>query len=209
MTSRESIGSTGSASRLIPDSTPQPPPKYSQSDAKVLYKDTTSKITISAVVLVCRVVACIASFAIGISLAALEVWSPEQIALTVFTWLAATWNGVLLIGFLHKPSARMSLVLGNGRVITFGSPGNGEGGDRRSYHRFPRAFWVDLLLVSATLASNIASTVIGRRHARATINLDWIPIGFHIAVALLTMYPALAAAHIRFEPTEMPQISLP
>lgn len=174
MTSRESIDSTGSTSPLIQDSTPQPPPKYYQ-DVKVARDNTTSKITISAVVLGCRIVAFISSLAVGINLAVLGVYRAEHIALTVFAWLSATWNGLLLIALLRKPSIRISLVLGNGKVINFGPQSDGEGGDRRR-RRWLRAFWVDLLLVSATFGLNVASLVVRGSYAHTTININWIPM---------------------------------
>lgn len=177
MTSRESIDSTGSTSPLIQGSQLQPqlqpPPRYYQSDAKVASNDTASKITISAVVLGCRVVAFIASLAIGINLAVLEVWRPVHIALTVFTWVSATWNGLLLIAFLHKPFVRVSLVLGDGKVISLGSHGKEEEEAHRR-RRCPRAFWVDILLVSATFGLNVASLVVGGSYGRTTMNVNWI-----------------------------------
>ncbi|KAI1116516.1 hypothetical protein F5Y14DRAFT_449029 [Nemania sp. NC0429] len=212
MASRESVDSTRSTSPLIEqDSSFQPPPKYSQShDNKAASNsnDGASKITVSAVVLGCRLVVFIASLAVGISLAVLEVWRPEHIALTVFSFLSATWNGVLMIGFLHKLSVRVSLVLSDGKVISFeNGEGGGEGGRRRSC--CSRAFLVDLFLVCATFATTVASMVINVHYARTTIRLNWIPIAFHIAVAALTMFPALGTAHIRFEPIETPRLSLP
>ncbi|KAF2972541.1 hypothetical protein GQX73_g890 [Xylaria multiplex] len=205
--SRQSIDSAHSSAPLIPKSTFQPPPHYPVPRAMAASHGTATDIKLSYIVLACRLVAFISSLSIAISFAVLGVRQAEMIALVVFMWIFAVWQGLMLISLSRNPSLRMSLVMSDGRVIKFGSERDNEGGHRRR-HCSPRAFWVDLLLFSVIFPLNLVNAIRDWGYYRNNLDLNWITIAFQIVITLLTASPSLVTAHIRFEPTEMPQISL-
>ncbi|KAI0112539.1 hypothetical protein GGR51DRAFT_44770 [Nemania sp. FL0031] len=212
MATRESIDSARSTSPLIVGPPFQPPPHdYPVSNDKAPRNDKATKVNISVVIVAFRILALVSSFAIGVSFAILRAWRVVTILLIVLTWLSAAWNAIVLIGLireLRNLSLRVTLVLGDGRVINLGAS-NGDGGERKRRRCSPRAFWVDIFLVAALFAFNIAEGVTGRRYLRKTVALNWITITLNFIIALLTCFPALVTAHVRFETVEIPQISLP
>ncbi|KAI1121404.1 hypothetical protein F5Y10DRAFT_102140 [Nemania abortiva] len=219
MASRDSIDSAGSAAPLISAPSfhqPPPPPrsKYHENHGNVVGNgnNTATKVHIAAVIVACRILALIAGLAIGVSFALLgEAWRGVTISLIVLTWVSVAWNALMivsLISFIRRPSLRVSLVLSDGKVINLGSQGEGDGGENRTCFP-PFAFWIDLLLVTAVMGLTIAEHVTGDRYHRTTTGLNWFTITFNLIVTLLTMFPALVTAHVRFETVEMPQIALP
>ncbi|KAI0436473.1 hypothetical protein F4803DRAFT_223420 [Xylaria telfairii] len=201
---RQSIDSTRSTSPFIQKFLSQPPLHYSPShEAKA--HDAAKKINMSIVILACRAVILISAFAVGITFATLRAYTSEMIALVVLTWLSAAWQVIPLT--LRKSSFRISLVLGNGKVVDFGRQSNGE--EDRPRRRFLGIFWVDFLLFAAVFSLNIFNScqTIGRY--RSALGANWVPISFQIAVLVLTISPTLAKAHFRFETTKVHGISLP
>ncbi|KAJ8132415.1 hypothetical protein O1611_g1210 [Lasiodiplodia mahajangana] len=209
MASRESIDSTGSAAPLISGPFFQPPPSdYPHNHDKAVGKgnDAATKVGFSAFIMAFRLLALISGLAIGVSFAILGAWRIVTILLIVLTWVSAAWNAIMLIVLIRTPSLRVSLVLGNGRIIRLGAQNEGDGqGKRRRCS--PRVFWIDLLLVAALIAFNIAQGVTGASYYRTTVALNWFTIAFNIIITVLAMFPA--SAHVRLETAEMPQISLP
>ncbi|KAI0531826.1 hypothetical protein GGR58DRAFT_214405 [Xylaria digitata] len=201
--SRQSIDSAHSSAPFIPKPTFQPPPNYPMPRAMAASHGTGTDIKLSAVILTCRLLAFISGLSIAISYAILGVKQAEMVALVVFMWIFVVWQGLMLVGLFRKPSLRMS----DGRVIRFGSERDNEGGHRRR-HCFPRAFWVDLLLFCVLFPLNLVNNLRDWGYYRTNLHLNWITIVFQIIITLLTVSPSLVTAHIRFESTEMPQISL-
>ncbi|KAI1423113.1 hypothetical protein F5Y12DRAFT_555705 [Xylaria sp. FL1777] len=210
MASRQSIDSVRSTSPFLQNRpTFQPPPHDSEDHVRARSDGGATKLKLSIVVLASRIFAFISGLAIGISFAVLGAWRVETIFLIVFTWISVAWNALVLIGpIMRGPSVRISLVLNDGRVIGFGSPGHDESGGRRR-RRCPRAFWVDLLLLGVLIALNVVNTLSASSYHRISVNLNWFTIAFTIILTLLTAFPPLATAQVRFESADAPQISLP
>ncbi|KAH8161432.1 hypothetical protein CIB48_g6814 [Xylaria polymorpha] len=203
MPPRQSIDSTRSTSPLIQGLVSQTPLHYPQSHRNDKGRDAAKYIKISTVVLACRVIALIFGFAAGINFARLGASWVEMILLIIVTWVSAAWNAVPLFSLTF----RISLVLGDGKVIGFGRQSNGEGDHPR--RRRLSVFLVDLFLFAAVFSLNVANTCRGRWYYRTALALNWVPLAFHLNVVLLTISPVLAGARIRFENVKTPQISLP
>ncbi|KAI1171023.1 hypothetical protein F4777DRAFT_83431 [Nemania sp. FL0916] len=210
MSSRPSIDSARSTSPLIQEPEFRPSPVYSSKhdQVPVVNRDPATHIKMSVIVLMVRVLALSFGFAAALRFAILGAYQANVIALIVFTWVSAAWNALVFITLLRRPSLRLSLVWSDGKVTRLGS--STQDPDRP--HRgcgFPRAFWIDLILVIITLTLNVVNKVEGYGRYRHVIAFNWFHIAFHIIITLLTATSSLANAQIRFETVEMPQISLP
>ncbi|KAI0429041.1 hypothetical protein F5Y09DRAFT_270388 [Xylaria sp. FL1042] len=208
MAARPSTDSTHSAMPFLQNPPFRLPPKYPEGHVETLNDGAATKVKLSVIVLVFRFFAVISGLAVGVSFALLGAWWPETIALVVFTWVTLAWNLLALITLIRKPSLQITLVLKNGRTIRLGSADDDEGGSRRRRCR-PRAFWIDFLLLCTVFSLNIVNHVTTGSYHRTTLSFNWFPITFQIIITLLTAFPALATAHIRFESADSPQISLP
>ncbi|RWA10476.1 hypothetical protein EKO27_g4634 [Xylaria grammica] len=205
--SRQSLDSAHSTTPFIQKPTFQPPPNYPELRSKKGSHGTAMNIKVTFVVLAFRILAFVSGLSIGIGLAVLGVHWAEMIVLAVFTWASAAWNGFMIIGPLRKQSFRLSLAMSDGRVISFG-PRSNEEVDRPKRCCSP-IFWVDFFLFTALITLNIVNTIRCPSYYLTNLGFNWFTIIFQLVVTLLTASPALLTAHIRIEPTETPQISLP
>lgn len=176
MASRQSIDSTYSTSPLIQGPASQPHPEDHASHGKAVGENTGTKVRVSTVIAIFRLLALISGVAIGTSFALLGAWRVQTIVLIVLTWISVAWNGLMLASLARKPSLRISLVFRDGDIIQFGSQSEGNRG-KKCRCRYPRAFWVDLFLVSAVIALNVAQGLLGDwyywDYYHTTVSLNW------------------------------------
>ena len=216
---RPSTESTDSYAPLIPNNPPFRPPPHNYVDgdfpSNIKSGRASTNVKLSGIVVVLRVLAAISGLAIGISFVVLGVYQDIVMALTAFVWVAFAWDVWVLAVLVRKPSVRISLVMRDGRAINFVNrdeddedSGNGNGRRRRRCG-WPRAFWIDLLLLCVVFSLTIVGHVHGWGQWQKTIGLNWFALAFHILITVLTATPKLSSAHVRFERADVPQIALP
>ncbi|KAI3324334.1 hypothetical protein HD806DRAFT_65786 [Xylariaceae sp. AK1471] len=198
---RQSIDSVQSTSPLIQHTVHQPPSTPHGNYDEEYTDGQTTKIEISHLIVICRLLAFIFGLIAGIGFALQGAWGIDHILLIVFTWVSTAWNAVTPINFLRKSYLRISLVLDEGGFISFRSQSDDERGDHHRRHCF-RAFWVDLVLTIIIFVLNLVNSL--RRWWGSSMGLNWVAFTFQVIITLLAMFPTLAKVQIRFETVDSP-----